>query len=45
MPIAVEVSLEMKDGCEWDFDVGTYKAEFRKIIDGYDKSGENRKQG
>lgn len=45
VPIAVEVSLEMKDGCEWDFDEGTCRTEMRKVIDQCDKDGENRKQG
>ncbi|KAF2271257.1 glycoside hydrolase [Westerdykella ornata] len=45
MPIAVYVQMELKDGCEWTFNRNECRAEFRKIIDGCDKSGENRKQG
>jgi chitinase len=45
MPIAVFVRFEVKDGCIFHFHKAECKAEFRKIIDGCDKGGENRKQG
>jgi chitinase len=45
VPIAVEVSMEMHNGCQWDFSVDDCKRAFRKIIDQCDTKGRDDKQG
>lgn len=45
IPIKIDWSVEVHEGCEWNVDVDTCKAEFRKIIDGCDRNTEHRKQG
>ncbi|PVI00005.1 glycoside hydrolase family 18 protein [Periconia macrospinosa] len=39
------VEINSGSGCEWLVDVNQCKTVFRKIIDGCDRNGENRKQG
>jgi hypothetical protein len=45
VPVEVKYSVELHDGCEWTVDEATCKAEFRKVIDGCDRTTEARKQG